>query len=203
MTPHDDPVSATPVHEPPDLADLDEDDQCREVYAWAGLAMYFAQVFEQSVIHTTYAARVVDGTLVQEFSSADDYYEMTASKPLGPLLARLRNHVELPADIDAHCSDAHRLRNFLIHHFFSDRIELFGHQDGRQLMLGELHGSIQAFAQADKELEQVMFRLGERFGLTRDVVNTLFTELHENWAPGGRSQAEIVAETMDKLHNLD
>jgi hypothetical protein len=33
-------------HEPPDLRDLDESDQYREVYAWTGLALYYAQVFE-------------------------------------------------------------------------------------------------------------------------------------------------------------
>lgn len=33
----------------PDLTVMDEDDQHREIYAWAGLALHYAQVFEQGI----------------------------------------------------------------------------------------------------------------------------------------------------------
>src|SRR5664280_2288143 len=61
------------IHEPPHLTEFDEEEQDREVYAWAGLALYWAQVFEQGLIHALYACQVVDGTLAQNFSSADDF----------------------------------------------------------------------------------------------------------------------------------
>jgi hypothetical protein len=41
---------------------MGEADQNKEVHGWAGLAFYFAQIFEQGLIHGLYAVRVVDGS---------------------------------------------------------------------------------------------------------------------------------------------
>ena len=131
-------VEKAPVHDPPDLATMDEDDQHREVYAWAGLALYEAQVFEQGVTNVLFAARLVDRSIVDEFATADEFYARQESKPLGPVLQALRRHLPLDQSIDARCGEAHRLRNFLVHRFFAERIELFATVDGRQTLLAEL-----------------------------------------------------------------
>ena len=46
----------------PDLRSMGEADQNKEVHGWAGLAFYFAQIFEQGLIHVLYAVRVVHGS---------------------------------------------------------------------------------------------------------------------------------------------
>lgn len=158
------------VHEPPDLALLDEDDQHREVYAWAGLALYYAQVFEQAVINVIYAAQLADGTLAAAFRSSDEFFTTHGDQTLGRLLAALRQHLSLPEDVGRQCSEALRRRNFLVHHFFAERVELFVHEQGRQLLLAELHAAITIFRQGDQELENVMFCIGRRWGITREAV---------------------------------
>jgi hypothetical protein len=83
------------LHDPPDLAEMDEEDQAKEIYTWAGLALYYAQVFEQGVIHAMYAARVVDGSLAGQFQSADEFHALVDRLMLGKLLNALREHFPL------------------------------------------------------------------------------------------------------------
>jgi hypothetical protein len=118
-------------HPVPDLDELDDDEQAREVYARAGLALYYAQVFEQGMIHTVYARQIVNGTITAEFNTADAFHRVVDSQTAGTILARLRRHLSLDPELDAMCTEALRLRNFLAHHFFSERSELFFSQQGR------------------------------------------------------------------------
>jgi hypothetical protein len=90
-----DPVERPILHDPPDLAEMDEEDQAKEIYTWAGLALYYAQVFEQGVIHAMYAARVVDGSLAGQFQSADEFHALVDRLMLGKLLNALREHFPL------------------------------------------------------------------------------------------------------------
>jgi hypothetical protein len=59
----------------PDLSGIDLSDQCREVYAWAGLALYLAQVFEHRVVNLMYVVQRADGGLQAEFGNDDEFYD--------------------------------------------------------------------------------------------------------------------------------
>jgi hypothetical protein len=183
-------------HPPPNLSDLDEDEQHREVYARAALAFYFAQVFEQGLVHAVYAGQLVDGSLVKDFKSADDFHDLIDKKTAGAVVSLLRRHLELEPELDALLAEALRNRNFLIHRFFVERAELFFYEEGRQLMIEELHQTTQVFRRADKHLETVFFEQGGKFGLTRELVSYLFTALKNEARPGGRPTFEIVEEVM-------
>ena len=149
MSVTDDPLD---FREAPDLNDMDENEQAHEVYAWAGLALYYGQVFEQGLIHTLYAGQVVDGSLLKTFGTLEKFDAIVDKQTAGALIRRLRQHVMTETHVDDTCDEALRRRNFVVHHFFSERSELFARQDGRQLMIEELRQDIIAFRKADEQL---------------------------------------------------
>lgn len=163
---------------------MDEDDQHREVYAWAGLALYEAQVFEQGVTNLLFAARLTDRSIVDDFATADEFYDKQESRPLGPVLRALRRHLSLDPSVDMRCGEAHRLRNFIVHRFFAERIELFATRDGRQLLIAELHDAVLAFRAADGALLALFLALGNAFGLTDELLQK---EMADIWREAGGS----------------
>jgi hypothetical protein len=173
-------------HDPPDLRDMDESDQHREVYAWAGLALYYAQVLEEGVLALIFAVRATDGTLRRDFETADDFFEAHASRTLGQLLRDMRQHVDLPAGIEHDTRDALAKRNFLVHHFFKDRIELAFTVAGRQQVIHELHEAVELFVHADEQLTELMFIHSQYIGLTPEAVEREFAEWRSRaaaWQP--------------------
>lgn len=170
-------MKSVPISDPPDLSVMDENDQTRECYAWAGLALYEAQVLEKGVLNLLFAARVADGSLAKEFCSADEFLGEHGSKTLGQLLKRVKTYVPINQDVDDKCVGALRTRNFLIHHFFAERIELFFTFSGRNQMITELHEMAQLFQVADSLLTDLMLRVAQRFGLTEAQIDHEFETL--------------------------
>ena len=180
----------------PDLDEMDEAEQNREVYAGAGLALYFAQVFEQGMIHAVYLAQIANGTLAMEFSSADAFHEVVDKQTAGAIIKRVFKHAALSAEVADHCAECVEKRNFLAHRFFSERSELFFHPGGRRLMLEELRVMIETFQCADAELEAVMFGYGEKINFTPDLVQQLMRAISEEAHPVGRNPQEVVDEII-------
>ena len=96
----------------PDLDDMDEAEQKREVYAWAGLALYFAQVFEQSMIHASYVAQIADGTLAAKFASADDFHALVDRQTAGTLIHRVFKHTAISLEAAELCAECVVKRKF-------------------------------------------------------------------------------------------
>jgi hypothetical protein len=190
------PKSDADDSEVPNLNDFEDWEQKREVFAWAGRAIYYAQVFEQSVVNTLYIGQLIDGSLATNFSSADEFHAVIEKQTAGQVTKQLRRHLELSHELDVTLTNALNRRNFLAHRFFVERVELFMHQEGRQLMLGELHQAIQLFVDADRQLEAVMFSHSEKFGLTSELAVKMVNALMAEAGPGGRSAAAIAEEIM-------
>jgi hypothetical protein len=170
-------MKKVPVSDPPDLSLMDENSQSRECHAWAGLALYEAQVLEQGVLNLLFAARVAGGSLAREFASADSFFGVHGGKTLGQLLNRGKNHVPINQDANDKCVLALRTRNFLVHAFFVERIELFFTFEGRTQAVGELHDMAQLFQAADSLLADLMLRVARRFGLTEAQIDREFQAL--------------------------
>lgn len=157
-------------HEPPDLDELDVDEQHREVYAWAGLALYMAQVVEHGLVNVLFLARLSDPKLPLDYATADDFFEVHFRQVMGRLVTAIRTHVGAPADLDSMLDSALRLRNFIVHQFFRERIELFCHQEGRQLMLDELVDAVRQLRALDRRLDDLVLHLGAPYGITADRI---------------------------------
>ncbi|MCU1428671.1 MAG: hypothetical protein JWL83_2671 [Actinomycetia bacterium] len=154
------------LHEPPNLDELSEDEQVREVYAWAGLALYYAQVVEHGLVNLVFFARLTDPTLPEEFKSADEFFEAQFRRVMGQTVRAVRKHVDVDDSLDSRLAEALRLRNFIAHEFFRERIELFMYQEGRRLMLAELGQTVRHLKDLDEELETLVVALGAPYGVS-------------------------------------
>ena len=163
-------------HEPPDLADLDETEQHREVYAWAGLALYHAQAVEVQVARLLLVARIDDGSLIGEYESADAFLDAHDNGAFGRLITDVRRHIELPADTEHRLGAALTARNRFVHHYFQDHIEGFTGHAGRQRMVNELHELAEMLSNTDDELTTMTFDLGAAYGLTPAAVDAQLAE---------------------------
>lgn len=176
---------------------MDDEDQHRDVFAWAGLALYYAEVFEQAMIGAAYVAQIENRTPVREFTSAEDFCGVVDRQTAGKIICRVREHVALSPELEAICLAYVDRRNFLAHHFFSERSDSFARLEGRQQMLEELREMIVGFLTADSGLERVMFEHGKAINLTPTLVRRIFEAWKAELESGSaRDPKEVVLEVL-------
>jgi hypothetical protein len=126
-----------------------EDEQCREVYAYFGVAAYFAQCFEKSLCNfLMYHNALTIGNVTQE--NAGEIARSIQKKTMGQLLKEIKPVVTFgdPAG-EALVDEALKKRNFLLHDYFWDRAIEFMSPNGRAKMLTELMELLDLFQRAD------------------------------------------------------
>jgi len=151
----------------------------KEVYAFFGLASYFAQVLEKGLMIMIIAFRCKGLRITR--SEFDALYTEHNKKTLGQLLNRARKSVSIPNDIGALLDEALLKRNWLMHHHFADRSAQFNTEIGRAQMISELQSLIHIFIEADHATEPIYMPLLEEFGVTEERVETLIGEMIEEY----------------------
>ncbi len=147
------------------------------MYACYGLAMYFAQVFEEGLRNVLgICAGVIDGLTFEEL---DTYSSSFARSTLGQLMNKVKVRVEVDPDAERVIRIALKKRNFLAHKFFARRIDFLCHPKGRRILCVELLRTVQVFRLADSVFEP--------------LVTVLLSEV--GWAP---ERVEMLAEHMRK-----
>lgn len=161
---------------------LDESQQVKHVYACHGLAMYFAQVFEEGLRNVLgICAGVIDGLTLEEL---DTYSSSFARNTLGQLMNKVKARVEVDPDAERVIRIALKKRNFLAHKFFARRIDFLCHPKGCRTLCIELLRSVQIFRLADLVFEP--------------LVTVLLSEV--GWAP---ERVEMLAKHMRKKAQVE
>jgi len=153
-----------------------EEQQCKEVYAYAGLALYCVQCFEMSLVNFLIIASRISGntTTLKEIESLE---EKAQKKTLGALLKDVRTIAAF--DVSAVITQALVKRNFLVHHLFKKRAIEFLSEKGRDKMLVELKDSCRCFQIADTAIIALCRASGKMIGITDELLNTEFNKLNE------------------------
>ncbi|HWQ19990.1 MAG TPA: hypothetical protein VN455_09460 [Methanotrichaceae archaeon] len=147
----------------------------KEVYAFFGLASYYAQILEIGILTMVVAFRCKELHITRgEF---DALYAEYNKKTLGQLLMRARKSISIPNDIDTLLGEALLRRNWLIHHYFADRSAQFNTEIGRQQMLSELQSIIRVFGEADHAIEPIYTPVLEEFGVNEERVKKIIEEM--------------------------
>src|ERR1700674_694595 len=140
--------------------DLDENPEIRDLYAEAGLALYFAQVLEHGIInilvlgHAMAVKKTVRRPITQEnisryLGKAQEIEQRHYKQTLGVLLISLRKSgVPLPDPLVSLLTTALAHRNRLAHRFFRERALELGNSPGRQSLLVELKDIQKVFTEA-------------------------------------------------------
>ena len=132
----------------------------REICARFGLAMYYAQMLEFSIVNQLLALGITNGTY-NTYEEAEAVVVRLLGSTLGELNQKLADGKTDFTHLEDDLRRARLLRNFLAHNYFRERVLAAELPAGRERMLDEL-------AQAASFLKEI----GER-------LNTLTTETYE------------------------
>lgn len=159
------------------------DEQHKDVYAYAGLALYWAQCFEMSLTNALmlYERATNTKVTVEELESLETALRQ---KTLGGLLNRAKKVVALDPKTTEKIDAALEARNFLAHHFFQDRATHFLTVGGRTEMIEELQTMQEKFAVADTLAMALCGALCEAIGITKEVLDAEFKRTYSE-ATGG------------------
>jgi len=153
----------------PITTDLDENEHCKEVYAHAGLALYFAQVLEHGVVNAMLFARMPEYEKVTR-AELDAFLAKQFEKTLGAMLKAMRRYVTVPPDVEKLLNEALRKRNRLTHEFFREFAEHFMNAKGRDEMLAWLQDAESMFQRANTELKSLTTQIREKYGITEEAI---------------------------------
>ncbi|MGY6564954.1 MAG: hypothetical protein ACXIU5_09485 [Halomonadaceae bacterium] len=121
-------------------------DNCcdKEVFAFFGLAAYYAQVLEEAALNLAVVLRLPEVNLISQELFLDLYCSL-GRRTFGQLFKVAKSNLNL-SDEDAEFLGATlELRNMLIHRFFRERAEDFISEVGRQEMKKELQAILSEF----------------------------------------------------------
>ncbi|MGH8588924.1 MAG: hypothetical protein ACREXX_06170 [Gammaproteobacteria bacterium] len=164
----------------------DADHHVRDVYAHFGLALYLAQVLEHGLANALVFAQLLPQRAGRPIPRAQFVAEFDAflgkqfEQTLGKLIGGLRKATAVPPDLESLLRSALQQRNFLSHHFFRDRAQVFMSRSGRNQMIEELKRAQQLFEAADSKLTEVATPLRERYGLSDERLQPFMEEYFAN-----------------------
>jgi len=147
-----------------------EEEEHKDVYAHFGLAAYWIQCLETSLINLLLCNGRVRGTIptAKEFDQLDE--SLRNGTTLGGLIKMARHECELPDMTESVITLALQKRNFLIHHFFRERAMEWVTPQGRARMVAELEDAQRILRVAD-HLATILYQaLLKIVGITAESV---------------------------------
>ncbi len=148
----------------------------REIYAKYGLAMYFAQCIETSIVNLMVALKLKDRYKINR-SEIDIFFQKKYQKTLGNLLKSLKTVMKLPKNLENNLIELLDLRNYLAHHYFRDKAIIFDDKEKRKNMLLELKNFILKLKKGDIKIQSIVENISKEYGITNDVINKIMKNL--------------------------
>jgi hypothetical protein len=156
--------------------------ETREVYAYAGVALYLAQCLEHEIVNSLGLAEIVRiwrtnrpqsaGELAAYRTRVDEIWDENYDRTLGQLLNLLRKSgISIPTSLDSLLRESLRVRNRLVHEYFREQAKDWFDADGRRAMANELETMQALFRKTDHTLHEVTAKIRNAFGMTEDKVN--------------------------------
>ena len=161
------------------MTEDDKSEQCKEVYAHAGLALYLAQCFEKSLENFLVLHARVSGECIT-LAQLDTFEERVEAQTLGRLLTDTRKHVRFDDGAEKLLATALQRRNFLAHRFFKERAADFMSPPGRDRMIAELIEIRECFRSADLVGSVICKGLQNVLGISDAMIEREFQRLVPN-----------------------
>lgn len=172
------------------MADYDEGEHVKEVFAYFGRAYYAASCLEaglaMAMLYVDFLAKTRanfrrDGGKSFDRSKYeaefDAFLANQHAQVMGSLIKRVNAAASLSEELKAKVAEASRRRNFLSHHFWRERAVEFSHRRGRDQLIGELDGEAEYFLEVDQQLDAEILPLRRAIGLSEEVVERHMAKL--------------------------
>jgi len=153
-----------------------EGDDAKEVFAFFGLAAYYAQVLEQELL--LFASMLnLSGQTALTPAVVGELFARLEARTLGQLVREARQLTTIPLEVEVNLSRALRERNRLAHTFFAEHAQEFMSAGGRIRMIDELRAATEQFQAVDRAITALREPLSTRLGITKDVAQREFDRL--------------------------
>ena len=149
------------------------------MYAYAGLALYWAQCFEMSLTNALMLYERASNIKIT-LENLESLESELRQKTLGGLLNRTKKTFKFDEGATKKINAALEARNFLVHHFFRDRAIDFLTPDGRSQMISELEEMQATLSEADTVAMALCGAFCEAIGITKEMLNAEFDRLYSN-----------------------
>ena len=134
-----------------------EAQQRREVFARFGLAMYFAQCLERQIgflLATMYNKEF----LQVPPEDRDAFFDREAKKTFGRMKGDLGKKAQFSKTLESRLNKAVKIRNWLVHRYFSERALNITTLEGREEIIFELQEKADFFKELDIEFTDLLFQ---------------------------------------------
>jgi hypothetical protein len=157
-----------PEPEPDDEYDTGTD--TKTLYALFGLAIYKANVLEHTLVNTLAIARLITAAEQGERLISDPWAQGFKDM-MGKLIRRAEPHVSAYPEVVNDLTHSLKRRNFLVHHFWRERIQETVAEAGRTRLGADLRADCRLFAQTDERLTERVFNpLAAKQGITPEMI---------------------------------
>jgi hypothetical protein len=159
----------------PEIPPPDYDDP-KELFAFFGLTFHAAQLLEQGVVNLAVALKAAGNPSVTS-QLILDLYDDVGTKTFGRVLQIARDHMTIPATIDADLAVALKKRNHLAHHFFVEHDHDMLSDAGRNKCIDLLIDDLRFFKRVDDEFDPIWQGAWVQFGVTQEVLDRILKKL--------------------------
>ena len=154
----------------------DECEQCKEVFAHFGSAVYYAQVLEHQIVNMLVVLRKAQHRVTSE-DEFDALFNKKMANTLGQLITEIKHTYRLSDDDKNKLKKVLKARNFIVHDYFKEKVLLFETTKGRELMINDLIEFKNTVIKLDKRLVELAEKYNKRLGITKELVNTQMEQL--------------------------
>lgn len=158
------PQNIPPIFEP------DYEDP-KEIHAFYGLAAYYAQCVEQSIIILLTTLRASTEANELKGVSYDDVLTMLDKKPMGWLIKLLQKVAPVEPGLQTRLESLLHTRNYLVHRFFVQNSEKLFTKTGRKSAIDELWQIARAFQECDHILVRIYEDIFAKFGYSSEYID--------------------------------
>jgi hypothetical protein len=165
-----------------------ESAQVRDVYAYYGLTMYWAQCLEQSIFQNLlffdhFPKAIANYTTPKSWAEEFDRYEnRELGQTMGRLIRRLNEAGQATTSIEELLNAALKSRNWLAHGYFADRAIQFTMPDGREVMITELEELQSKFKECAHQLDAVTLPAMRKYGFSDAELARIQAAMIEEYA---------------------
>ncbi|MFC8222399.1 hypothetical protein ACFUTY_30060 [Streptomyces sp. NPDC057362] len=161
-----------PDPEPDDEYDNGTDE--KTLYALFGLAIYKANVLEHTLVNTLAIARLITAEEQGERLIRDPWAQGFKDM-MGKLIRRAEPYVSAYPEVVDDLTNSLKQRNFLVHHFWRERIQETITESSRAKMCADLKADCRLFTQTDERLtERVFDPLARKRGITPEMIEAQY-----------------------------
>ena len=156
----------------------DENGKSRLIYAYFGLAIYFAQCLEETLSILLWTNKVFKNKVKtnREVNEIIDDSEIS-KKPMGILLNEVKRVYELSDDQILSSQSILNERNYLVHRYFKINVQKFYSSQGQLEMLKYFCDFIGKSQHIDEELKFHYKIYTDKLGLTEEEITAIMEDM--------------------------